>query len=255
MAVFGYSKQRTDSDVEPAANDRNADGVDDRVQGRGQAATGDGTVYDSRTQRPDEGVDQPVHETRGSWADDDVRSRERIPAPVTERVGTAPATERVGTERVDGEPATERIDTAPVTERVDTMPANERATAPVSERVGPAPVAEQRRGRPRASLLATLSLIVGLSATYASLSGRLAPVGIALGVIGLLFAIGGLSASGRPRVAGASVAVLALLLSIAGVVFGVLAIRHTTTWLDSSVDQVSRARDWLDAQLPFIKGW
>ena len=59
MAVFGYSKQRTDSDVVPAANDRDADGVDDRDEGRGQVASRDGSVYDSGTgRRTDEGADQ-----------------------------------------------------------------------------------------------------------------------------------------------------------------------------------------------------
>jgi hypothetical protein len=35
----------------------------------------------------------------------------------------------------------------------------------------------------------------------------------------------------------------------------VLAILHTTSWLDSNVDQVAKLRDWLNAQLPFLKNW
>jgi hypothetical protein len=131
----------------------------------------------------------------------------------------------------------------------------DRAGQPVDQRVGPAKAPAEPRWRARASLLATLALIVGLSAVYASLSGRLAPVGVALGVLGLLLSIGGLTATGRPRVAGGGVALFALLLSVAGATFGVLAMGHTASWLDSDVDQVARWRDWLDAQLPFIRDW
>jgi hypothetical protein len=90
---------------------------------------------------------------------------------------------------------------------------------------------------------------------YAALSGRLAPVAVALGVVGLLLSFAGLSASGRPRIAGGGLSVFALLLSVGGAVLGVLAMNHATTWLDADVDQISRLRDWLDTQLPFMKDW
>lgn len=114
----------------------------------------------------------------------------------------------------------------------------------------PAPVV-----RARSSMLATLALIVGMTSVYAALTGRLAPVAVALGVLGLLLSFGGLSASGRPRVAGGGMALLALLLSVAGAVLGVLAITGSVSWLDSDVDQVAKLRDWLDSRLPFMKGW
>jgi hypothetical protein len=76
-----------------------------------------------------------------------------------------------------------------------------------------------------------------------------------LGVIGLLLSFAGLSATGRPRVAGSGLAVFALLLSVGGAVLGVLAMNHSATWLDSDVDQVARLRDWLDAQFTFIRDW
>jgi hypothetical protein len=118
------------------------------------------------------------------------------------------------------------------------------------------PVAEKTpKFRARASLMATIALIVGLTSVYCALTGRLAPVAVALGVIGLVFSFAGLSATGRPRVAGAGMAVFALLLSVGGAVLGVLAMNHTVPWLDSDVDQVARLRDWLDAQLPFMKDW
>jgi hypothetical protein len=103
--------------------------------------------------------------------------------------------------------------------------------------------------------MATLALIVGLTSVYAALTGRLAPVAVALGVVGLLLSFAGLSATGRPRIAGGGLAVFALLLSIGGAVLGVLAMNHTVPWLDSDVDQVARLRDWLDVQLPFMRDW
>ena len=103
--------------------------------------------------------------------------------------------------------------------------------------------------------MATIALIVGVTSVYAALTGRLAPVAVALGVIGLVLSFAGLSATGRPRVAGAGLAVFALLLSVGGAVLGVLAMNHTVPWLDSDVDQIARLRDWLDAQLPFMQDW
>jgi hypothetical protein len=38
-------------------------------------------------------------------------------------------------------------------------------------------------------------------------------------------------------------------------VLGVLAMNGTVSWLDADVDQVSRLRDWLDTQLPFMSNW
>jgi hypothetical protein len=104
-------------------------------------------------------------------------------------------------------------------------------------------------------MLATFALLVGLTAVYAALTGRLAPAAVPLGAIGLILSIGGLSATGRPRVAGGGLALLALLLSVGGAVLGVFAMNHATFWLDSDVDQVARWRDWLDTNLPFMRGW
>jgi len=115
----------------------------------------------------------------------------------------------------------------------------------------PAPVVPVVRAH--TSALAVLSLLVGLSATYAALSGRLAPVGVAAGVLGLLLAIGGSVAVRRTGVTGHGVALLGLLFSLAGLVLGILAVRHAAPWLDGRVDEVGRARDWLDARLTWLK--
>jgi hypothetical protein len=118
-----------------------------------------------------------------------------------------------------------------------------------------APVVREPRVRAHTSMLAMLALMVGLTAVYCALSGRLAPIAVVLGVVGLLFSFGGLLLTGRRRVTGSTMAVLALILSVGGGVLGILAMNHTAHWLDSDVDQIARLRDWLDAQLPFLRSW
>jgi len=129
-----------------------------------------------------------------------------------------------------------------------------RETEPVTRPVEPVP-APQPKIRARTSMFATFALILGLSSVYAALSGRLAPAALLLGLVGLVFAFGGLTATGRPRVTGSTMALLALILSVAGPVLAILAMNHSATWLDSDVDQVARLRDWLDTQVPFIRSW
>jgi hypothetical protein len=102
--------------------------------------------------------------------------------------------------------------------------------------------------RPRASLLATLSLILGVAGVLFVLTGALAAHGIALGAVALLLSFGGLSATGRRHVAGKSDALLGLVLGLAAVVLGILAVTGQFVWPNTDGDTVQRFRDWLDAQ-------
>lgn len=149
--------------------------------------------------------------------------------------------------------------TATVVDR-DRNGIDDRAQPPVAPAVtappeAPAPAPEPVVRTSRTSLLATLGLVVGVTATLASLTGRLAPVGIALGVLGLLLALGGVLASARRLVNGRGVAFLGVLAALTGIVFGVLALNDAASWLNSDVNQVDRLRAWLDAQLPFMDSW
>jgi hypothetical protein len=122
---------------------------------------------------------------------------------------------------------------------------------PVEER--PADPAQPRWVR--VSAMATLGLIVGLLALVATLTGLLAPVGGAAGVVGGAISAGGLVGASRRGVTGHSVALLGLLLSIAAIILGVMAIGGYLPWLDSRTDEVARARDWLNAHLTFMRTW
>jgi hypothetical protein len=107
----------------------------------------------------------------------------------------------------------------------------------------------------RTSFAATLSLIIGLSSVYAALSGRLAPLAVLVGVVGLLVAGFALAKVSRKHVTGHHVALFGLLFSIAGVVFGILAINKSLPWLNGGADQAGQFRDWLNSHWSWLKRW
>jgi hypothetical protein len=148
---------------------------------------------------------------------------------------------------------------APLPERTDGQPTVrekvETAEREREEAQREADAARRQVRRMHTSFAATLSLIVGVCAVLAALSGRLAPVAVAAGVLGLLFAAAGLAAVSRRTVTGHHVALFGLVFSIAGVVLGVLAINKTASWLNVDVDQVSRLRDWLNTEWSWLKRW
>jgi hypothetical protein len=213
--------------------DRDHDGVDDREERlvkrdemKAADTDNDGVVDDAEARAAHERTQARLANRERLAAQERTEARTAViePQPVTEPVaGRAPVVDR---------------DRDGVDDRVETRP------APAAPKI-----------RARASLMATIALIVGVTSVYAALTGRLAPVAVALGVLGLLFSFAGLSATGRPRIAGGGLAVFALLLSISGAVLGVLAMTGSVSWLDSDVDQVARLRDWIDAQFPFMQDW
>ncbi|GIJ72070.1 hypothetical protein [Virgisporangium ochraceum] len=219
--------------------DRDRDGVDDRTERVDPRDTNrDGIVT------PDEA--RAAHERTQAR----LTARERLAADKADREDGRDA----GTTAVVDRPAV--VERERVVERpVVAPPAVDRDRDGVDDRVETRPAPAPQKIRARASLFATLALMVGLTSVYAALTGRLAPVAIALGVLGLLLSFAGMSASGRPRIAGGGLSAFALLLSIGGAVLGVLAMYGSVSWLDSDVDQVSRLRDWLDTQLPFMSNW
>lgn len=102
---------------------------------------------------------------------------------------------------------------------------------------------------------ATLGLVLGLTGLYATLTGMLVPLGVALGVIGLLVTAGGFAAARRDAVTGHSLAMLGMLTSAAALVLGVLAITGTLPWLNPHADTIPQVRDWLNLHLPWLRHW
>jgi hypothetical protein len=108
--------------------------------------------------------------------------------------------------------------------------------------------------RPRSSLFATLSLIVGLIAVLTVLTGMLADVGVGLGIVAAVLAFGGLSATRRRHVAGRFDAVLGLVLALVAIVIGIFAITNSLPWLNLNTDTVPQVRDWLVTQWNAMTG-
>jgi hypothetical protein len=120
-----------------------------------------------------------------------------------------------------------------------------REKPPTTEMTLPTP-------RPRASLMATMALMLGLAAALTVLTGVLAGPGVGIGLLAAFAAIGGFAATGRRHVSGRRDALLGMLLGLAAIVVGVLALTGSIPWLDPGTDQVMRIRDWLDAQAPWL---
>jgi hypothetical protein len=134
----------------------------------------------------------------------------------------------------------------------------DRAGEPVTTDTRPdteEPTVVERPRWAHVSAMATLSLILGVLALAATLTGLLAPEGVALGVVGGAVAAGGLVGASRRGVTGHSLALLGLVASLGAILLGVLAITGQVSWLDSKTDEVARVHDWLVARMPWLKRW
>jgi hypothetical protein len=171
--------------------------------------------------------------------------------------------ERVTDETAGGDVVDRRVtEEETTTQRIPTRHrvADDRPTVDERPTVQEPPAAEDTvtaaPERPRwahVSAMATLSLIIGVVAVAATLTGLLAAEGIVLGVIGGAVAAGGLVGASRRGVTGHSVALLGLVASLAAILLGVLAIGGELSWLDSDTDEVGRLHTWLLSQLPWLK--
>jgi hypothetical protein len=102
--------------------------------------------------------------------------------------------------------------------------------------------------KPRASLLATLGLIVSVAAALLVLSGPLLGYGIGLAVLGLILSLSGVHATGKRHIAGKTDALIGMVLALAAIVVGVLALTGSLSWLGTDMQPVVTVREWLDAQ-------
>jgi hypothetical protein len=102
--------------------------------------------------------------------------------------------------------------------------------------------------KPRASLMATLGLILGVASALLVLSGPLLGYGIGLAVLALVVSLAGVFATRRRHVAGKSDALIGMALSLAAIVVGVLALTGSLSWLGTDMQPVNSLREWLDAR-------
>lgn len=193
--------------------------------------------------------DRPVADTGPVTVRDQVddRGAHRAPGAATEAPGEAHAgSDRSGETTAERPAAAHRADADRQTSEQPVTDVDRTATdRPVAGRpTHPAPAGP----RPRASLLATLGLVVGVASALMVLTGVLAGYGLALGVLGLLLSIAGVSATGKRHVAGKSDALLGIALSLGAVIFGALALTGALPWLTTETDKVEQVRQWLDTQ-------
>ncbi|MEU1751744.1 DMT family transporter [Micromonospora matsumotoense] len=140
---------------------------------------------------------------------------------------------------------TTAVDPTTPTAGVTTRPADRDRVAADGARPEPPVVAGPK---PRASLLATLGLIVSVVGAAFVLTGTLAGYGIALGALGAICSVLGLMATRRRHVAGTTDALIGVLVGLAAVVLGVLAFTGQFDWPTTDGDWVGRLREWLDSQ-------
>ena len=101
--------------------------------------------------------------------------------------------------------------------------------------------------KPRASLLATLGLILGVASVLLVLSGPLLGWGIGVAGLALILSLSGIHATGKRHVAGKTDALIGMVLALGAIVLGVLALTGSLSWLGTNMDTVPTLRHWLDA--------
>jgi hypothetical protein len=102
--------------------------------------------------------------------------------------------------------------------------------------------------RPRSSLLATLGLILGVASALLVLSGPLLGYGVGVAVVALILSLSGIHATGKRHVAGKTDALIGMVLALAAIVVGVLALTGSLSWLGTDMQPVNTFRQWLDAE-------
>ncbi|WP_349880523.1 DMT family transporter [Micromonospora sp. HUAS YX12] len=211
-----------------AADGRTADTTTDG----GNAAAVDERDAEARRRAADRGA--AARAVTGRRIDADTRT-----APVTDprTVGAAPAAEHTVDLDRDGRP-----------DRTD-LDRDGRPDGTDADRDGrvdrPEPYTTKR---PRASLLATLGLIVAVVGALFVLSGTLAGYGIGVGAAGAVLAVLGLIATRRRHVAGKTDALIGIAVGLAAVVLGIVAMTGQFDWPTTDGDWVGRFREWLDSQ-------
>jgi hypothetical protein len=194
---------------------------------RPTVATGNTAPIRERTDAPPRGtatVAEPTDSTTTRWAEKDRADANRAEARAAEadrdtanRDANVKMAERRDMDRTD---RTEPMDRVPVA-------------------AGP---------KPRASLLATLGLMLSVVAAMLVVSGPLLGYGIGVAVLALVLSLSGVHATGRRHVAGKSDALIGMVLSLAAIVVGVLALTGSLSWLGTDMHPVSSLREWLDTQ-------
>jgi hypothetical protein len=127
-----------------------------------------------------------------------------------------------------------------------------RGGVATEERPDGTAVAERQRWA-HVSSAATFSLIVAVGAIAATLTGLLAPLGFAGGILAVLLGLAAFTGVRRSGVTGHSLVTLGIVLGLAAIVLSVLAMGHQISWLDSRTDEVARLHNWLNNHMHWMR--
>ncbi|MEU0150559.1 thrombospondin [Micromonospora fulviviridis] len=211
----------------------------------------DDGVVDERDRADDRPVVTDRDEERTTYrsaatATDDERATE-----AERRAADRAAAARAATARPtgpDGRRTRATVDPDPTLERTVDLDGDGRPDRPVDRDPAVERVEPVTTKRPRASLLATLGLIVSVVGALFVLSGTLAGYGIGLGAVGAVLAVLGLIATRRRHVAGKTDALIGVVVGLAAVVLGIVAMTGQFDWPTTDGEWVGRFREWLDSQ-------
>jgi hypothetical protein len=153
------------------------------------------------------------------------------------------------TERVDAPTATATTD-RPTVESQKTLAQRSAAATRVVTTTTPKHVDTSPRAR--ASVVATMALMFGLTAILCVLTGVLAGAGVAIGMVAAFAGVGGIATTSRRHVTGKGNALLGLGLGLAAVVIGTLTVTHSLSWLNVTTNEVARVHEWLALHLPWL---
>ncbi len=219
------------------SQDVNGDGiVDDRDRDRDRVGVARGDA-DADPRTPDRTADPRTTDRA------DLRRRAAAPAVADRPLGTEARSDRA---TADPDPSLERTVDTDRDGRPDRPldRADRDGRADLDGREAPVALGP----KPRASLLATLGLIVSVVGALFVLTGTLAGYGIGLGTVGAVLAVLGLIATRRRHVAGKTDALIGMVVGLAAVVLGVVAMTGQFDWPTTGGEWVGRFREWLDSQ-------
>jgi hypothetical protein len=185
----------------------------------------------------------------------------RNASAVTEptEVGDAPAnnavaddgdhTQRIMTRRPVGRtrPTPDEPSTAPIATKAPTVTSG---TEPAT--VEKTPVADPSRWV-HVSATATISLVVGVLAVAATLTGVLAPLGFAAGVLAVLLGVIAFASVSRRHVTGHGLVVAGLLLGLVAIVLSLLAMGDDLSWLSKDQNEVTTVHQWLNDHMHWLR--
>jgi hypothetical protein len=106
---------------------------------------------------------------------------------------------------------------------------------------------------PRASVLATVGLLLVLPAAAAVATGVLAAPGAALGLVGTAFAVAGLVANRHRHIVGRGNAIIGVVVGALSVIAGALAVTGVVPGIDADTNQIARLVEWLDANATWAR--